>query len=101
MVNFCLSSFTDRSLRDGVERPTFEAAIYHVIMQRFGWSRTIADVVLHTYTDWTAVDDHERNRNSYVQVNINFRVAIISKLFFDHIFHLASYTFLDSIVIII
>jgi hypothetical protein len=38
--------------------------------RRFGWPQVVADVVLHAYTNWSALGHPESNRDSYIQVGV-------------------------------
>ncbi len=67
---FCkILSFSERNFSRGLRRATFERSVRHVVTQRLWWPSSVADVIIHEYTDWGRVEDPVANRHGYVQVN--------------------------------
>ena len=61
---------TDNDFVDGLERKTFERAVEHVMCTRFGYDRTIAQMVLHEYTTWHRRNDPVYQRQQYIRVTM-------------------------------
>ena len=66
-----IHDISERNFSNGLERDSFVKSITHVITERLWWPESVADVIIHEYTDWTHLDDPVTNRKNYIRVRIS------------------------------
>ena len=70
---------SERNFSNGLERDSFEKSVSHVITQRLWWPESVANVIIHEYTDWSHVNDPVTNRQNYIHVSMGFLISYNKK----------------------